>query len=810
MTTVLSVNGAIDIDLAGPLGLPTTAFHTPSDTEFGVQDLVDQFGMVFGGAGFGAIQSDGMPLGGTISTLKNYDTSAGEVQQDIWTFDIPLLVSDMRTWLSTDNFTALQNAVFGRNDTFAGSSLFTDFINAYGGDDTIFLQTGDSANGGDGNDTITLNGTNAFVVGGAGDDTLHVTSSSSVGVQDAWSGGEGTDTLQMNLAAGAPNSFIPLLNAAISGFERFSFTANTTDSIAVFNIAQVNNGLPLDAAFVGSAFRDQVVILLPTTGGAFSLAGTSFTTEGEWTTDGDGAFDVITLAPSAANANAYNLTAAPTGGQLVGSLGNDTLNGGVGRDILVGNGGVDVMHGNGGDDFLVMIGTTAPAQAQENFAAETWDGGDGLDSVAVNNVVDFIGAVHQVSALPEPTLQSMEGVQFNRIEAASTLAASAAFFAQLGAAPQITGSVFDNTLYIRSTGGALDLSLWTFQNWTAFNGSTGDRLFIQGIAGGDFLVGSSVSDLISGGAGGDYLAGGGDGDSLDGGDDFDVASWLEQASGVTLNLTNQAANAGGALGDTVVNIEAFYLTNFTDSFTANAAAFVYGFVGNDTITGSSASDIIDGGDGGDAIDAGAGFDYVSYYSSSAGVTLDLTTPGNNTGFAQGDTVTNGDAFILTAQNDTFVGLDAVQNIVFGYEGDDTFTGGFNTNNWFFGGAGNDRMVGGGVQDLFVLDFGADTIALRSAAPIAGSSVFNFNTGVDHIEISRTTFGQSAGYAITDGTTLVTGTAPAPSTAEGTFLYYTDSGLFYFDPDGTGGAAATLLAQFAGAPTISASDFILVS
>jgi hypothetical protein len=107
------------------------------------------------------------------------------------------------------------------------------------------------------------------------------------------------------------------------------------------------------------------------------------------------------------------------------------------------------------------------------------------------------------------------------------------------------------------------------------------------------------------------------------------------------------------------------------------------------------------------------------------------------------------------------------------------------------------------------DSGADTIVPVTGTPIAGSSVFGFTPGTDAIEISRSAFGLSAGYAVTAGTTFAAGTSPVNTVASPTFLYYTNLGLLYFDPDGTGATAATLLMQFAGAPALVASDFHLV-
>jgi Ca2+-binding RTX toxin-like protein len=306
------------------------------------------------------------------------------------------------------------------------------------------------------------------------------------------------------------------------------------------------------------------------------------------------------------------------------------------------------------------------------------------------------------------------------------------------------------------------------------------------------------------------MDGGAGSDAIDGDDGFDLVSWLLETTGATVNLANAALNAGSAAGDTVTNVEGLYLTNSGDNYTGGVTGlFVYGFGGNDTITGSDQSDFIDGGAGADTINAGAGFDYVSYNSSATAVTLNLQTPANNAGDAAGDTISNADAYILTEFDDTFIGLTSGQNIVFGYGGNDTLTGGFNANNWLFGGSGNDRMVGGGIADLFVGDSGADTIVPVTRTPIAGSSVFGFTPGADALEISRSAFGLSAGYVVTNGSTFAAGTAPGNTMASPTFIYYTNSGLLYFDPDGTGATAATLLMQFDNAAALTQNDFHLV-
>jgi Ca2+-binding RTX toxin-like protein len=451
--------------------------------------------------------------------------------------------------------------------------------------------------------------------------------------------------------------------------------------------------------------------------------------------------------------------------------------------------------------------TASSVESRDGFAVGSFSFSVSSDSLASTSASPGDDAGNSSGEFAGPTPATINfSSQVFAIQVGSDSSASATLS---GAATSTGGSFFSGDATNLSDIIKMIISLPPPPTDFTIVGTAGDDT-LDGAEGNDTIAGLAGNDTIHGKGGNDFIDGGPGADTIDGGTGFDLASWLGESSGLTLNLANQALNAGSALGDTVTNVEAFYLTNFVDSFTGGSTGvFVYGFDGNDNITGSSVSDIIDGGPGSDTIDAGAGFDYVSYYSSANAVTLDLKNPANNTGDAKGDVITNAEAYILTSKDDTFIGTDSGQNIVFGYEGNDTLKGGFNANNWFFAGDGNDRMVGGGVQDLFVGGNGADTIVLATPKPIAGSSVFGFTPGTDVLEISRAVFGLSAGYAVTAGSTLVSGTGPVATTAQPTFFYYTNLGLLYFDPDGTGSTAATLLAQFDTHPALTAADFHLV-
>src|SRR5262249_3880344 len=106
---------------------------------------------------------------------------------------------------------------------------------------------------------------------------------------------------------------------------------------------------------------------------------------------------------------------------------------------------------------------------------------------------------------------------------------------------EIDGSLGINHIVV--SGGSLDASGWTFNNWnTAFHSIT-----INGSDGADIIVGSSQNDTIVGGLGADTLSGGLGADTLTGGDGNDtfVCKTGEFGSGETID-------GGDGTGDTLL------------------------------------------------------------------------------------------------------------------------------------------------------------------------------------------------------------------------------------------------------------------
>lgn len=190
------------------------------------------------------------------------------------------------------------------------------------------------------------------------------------------------------------------------------------------------------------------------------------------------------------------------------------------------------------------------------------------------------------------------------------------------------------------------------------------------------------------------------------------------------------------------------------------------------------------------------------------VRLDFTNPSTNLGDAAGDSIANVEAFYLSAHADIFIGQTG-QNIVFGGNGADALFGGVNANDWLFGEDGNDFLSGGTLNDLLSGGAGADTYAFTSWVGNGFDSVFTFASGIDRIQLTGSGFSLAPG-SLASGINFIAGTTPNATGARPTLLYNINTGILSFDLDGAGRAfAPTALAQFAGAPTLLASDFLVI-
>jgi len=199
-----------------------------------------------------------------------------------------------------------------------------------------------------------------------------------------------------------------------------------------------------------------------------------------------------------------------------------------------------------------------------------------------------------------------------------------------------------------------------------------------------------------------------------------------------------------------------------------------GGLGADTLNGRGGGDWLDGGAGSDSVLGGAGDDSL----------------------VESDTADNG--------NDT-LGGGAGDDEMFAWVGNDRLLGGTG-NDTLYGEAGNDSLNGGAGADILVGGPGRDTIGGLADGAADQVVLSNLAEGVDRIGGFEAGTDRLVLGFVADAT-FVADAAPAPGAAGPHLLYDTDDGRLRFDADGTGSGAAVLLAQFAGAPALSAADIV---
>jgi Ca2+-binding RTX toxin-like protein len=321
------------------------------------------------------------------------------------------------------------------NDTLNGDDGNDQLIGGLGDDQMAGGAGADTLTGGAGNDDIASQNTYYGVKLGdtaldkdivdAGDGNDEVL----IGVGDTAKGGLGTDIIRLSFDTSAVAVTYTLTTAlttlangtTIDGFEQLEFAGGTgIDTIT------------------GGALRD----ILYGGGGNDKLTGGS----GDDLLDGDDGTDTL-------NGGIGNDTLFDSG------TGNDILNGGADSDSLYNGDGGDKLNGEAGNDVIYM--------SEDNFAADTVNGGTETDTV------DFSESYMSVY-LDLTTQTNNDGVakndRFSLIE-------------------NVVGTYYDDVIVGDGLANTLD--------------GDGSDDVLNGMGGNDRLIGGSGSDTMTGGAGAD-------------------------------------------------------------------------------------------------------------------------------------------------------------------------------------------------------------------------------------------------------------------------------------------------------------------
>jgi serralysin len=163
---------------------------------------------------------------------------------------------------------------------------------------------------------------------------------------------------------------------------------------------------------------------------------------------------------------------------------------------------------------------------------------------------------------------------------------------------------------------------------------------------------------------------------------------------------------------------------------------LHGAGGGDTLYGGDGNDMLDGGAGADALVGGDGFDFVSYQSATAGVSVDLAFHTYNSGDAAGDAYSGIEAIVGSEFDDGLFGSDAVE-VIYGASGNDTI----------YGRGGNDVLLGNSGNDTLAGGTGADSLDGGSGFDFASYQSATQGVSVD-LEYAQYNSGDAAGDTFT--------------------------------------------------------------
>ena len=452
----------------------------------------------------------------------------------------------------------------------AAPSIEGNVILGGGGDDNLNTHVAATVNGGDGDDTVEMNGPGgALLLGSSGQDTVK-----SAGGDDELDGGSGRDTLEGgqgdDVLRGGPDKDV------IRGGNDFDnndadtveYTDHNGVTVTLDDVA--NDGNNSDEELVGQA-RDNVLQVENITGspGVDTLVGNSEanllngqgsndTLRGEGSSDvligstgadslfGGDSVDFASYEDHAGGVVASLLPGSNNGDSLDGPAGQrdvigsdiERLRGGQGPDHLIGNGGANNIQALKGDD-VIEPGDSSIA----GFASDSLSGGEGNDTLSY-------------AASDAPLVVDLGGV---------------------------TGQDFNGD-------GVADVvdSLGLIEN--VVGGSQGDKLTGDELA--NRLVGGPGNDALTGGEGDDTLDGGTGADLLAAGGGVDTVTYAGRSEALVVDLDGGVADDGADTnGDGVAD----------EGDAAGAPENLIGGSGADTLTGNAAANTIVGGQGADVL-----------------------------------------------------------------------------------------------------------------------------------------------------------------------------------------------------------------
>ncbi|WP_442935863.1 beta strand repeat-containing protein [Nostoc sp.] len=690
----------------------------------------------------------------------------------------------------------------------------------------------------------TLNGTNGFAINGINPDDSSLISVSSAGDIN----GDGLDDLIIGARFAGPydrdsgQSYVVFGSKGGFGAQFNLSTLNGTNGFAIINIHPFDqSGTSVSSA--GDINGDGLDDLIVGTPFASRFSGESYVVFGS-----KGRFSASLDIPNLNGTNGFAISGINEDDDLGLSVSNaGDVNGDGIDDLIISAPGADANGSDSGQCYVVFgrrggFGASfdvSTLNGTNGFAINGINPGDGLGLVSnagdvngdgfadliigtsfgdpngTNSGQSYVVFGSKGGFSPSFNLSALNGINGFIINGINAFDQSGASVSSAG---DINGDGFAD-LIIGATG-ADPNGDYSGQTYVLFGGknigSGGTKLTVT--AGADTLFGTIGNNIIDGKAGNDILTGNGGQDKFiirrgDGNDiitDFcGVGKGTNPSATVIANVDTLQFTGSGLTAENLLLTQNSNNLEVTFDNVANTKVTLQNFQ-LENLDNLKASDIRP------AI-GNILFDGQTSIIDSFNV---LDTNSTDTTIGIKNTVT-----FLNDLNNNITGLDNSNDVMNGQGGNDKIDGksgndllrGGTGNDTLVGGAGNDTLVGGAGNDYLIGGAGANYFLYNTNAAFASSAVgqdiitdFKHCQG-DKIILDKTTFSainSAAGKGFSNASDFQITSSAGTSTAK--IVYNSVTGQLFYNQNGsaTGFCSGGLFATLTGAPTLSASDFIV--